>query len=145
MKKTRKKTPNKGHFKEGINPNPDNKSKLPLDVKEARQFNKEQLDAAFNRFLFLNVFQLECFVQSKKNTVLDVIVAKVCLLAAESGNENRLQFICDHLIGPREGGGGQAGGISFHTQIVQYIQNLENKNSQPAQRPVALIGKVMKE
>lgn len=87
-------------FKPGQSGNPAGRAKLPEDIKEARGLNKIQFERMLNRYLAMSAPEIKTIAESPKTPALDLIVAKVIYEAIKKGDDKRLDFMLNRLIGP---------------------------------------------
>ena len=88
-----------GRFEKGKSGNPGGRTKMPAEVKEARMLNRKTMELALNKFLTWKVSDLVDFVNDRSNPTMEVIVAKILSEAIKRGDQIRLNFIFDRLIG----------------------------------------------
>lgn len=89
----------KTFWKKGQSGNPKGRVKLPEEVKEAKRLNRASMEAALNKFLTWETDKLAEFLRDTKNPVLDMIIAKILIEAMKKGDQMRLNFLFDRLIG----------------------------------------------
>lgn len=89
----------KTFWKKGQSGNPAGRVKLPEEVKQAKKLNRVSMEAALNKFLGWETQQLADFLDNKKNPVLEMIVARILIEAMKKGDQMRLNFLFDRLIG----------------------------------------------
>lgn len=95
----RKPPPKHGQFKPGQSGNPGGKPIIPPEVKEAYKLTQHRFTLLVNKYLSMNREQLRAAAQDPAATTLDLIVLKVIQQAIEKGDQVRLSFILDRLIG----------------------------------------------
>ena len=86
-------------FAKGQSGNPGGRTKMPPEVKEARKLNRQTMELALNKFLHWETDKLAEFLRDKTNPVLEMIIAKILLESMIKGDQIRLNFIFDRLIG----------------------------------------------
>ena len=86
-------------FQKGQSGNPGGRTKMPPEVKEARKLNRQTMELALNKFLHWETDKLAEFLRDKSNPVLEMIIAKILLESMVKGDQIRLNFIFDRLIG----------------------------------------------
>lgn len=91
--------PGKGRpFKKG-NPGGPGRPKKPDDVRKASKLTRTELEKKLNYFLLMDATELETLLKDKKTPMLDVMVGRIVLMAAKHGDQTRLNFLLDRLVG----------------------------------------------
>ena len=114
-------------FKKGqaSNPNSGRKPTSP-EMKEARKINRVIFEEILNKYIHLSVYELEEFLKDKNHTSLDYIVVRILYEAMKKGDQVRLNFILERLLGKLEENINHKLNHSFHSQVVDMISNLDN-------------------
>lgn len=86
-------------WKKGQSGNPSGVTALPRDVLEAKKTNRVSLERTLNEFLMLNRLELQKRLQNQSATMLELAVGTIVAKAAKDGDQIRLNFILDRLIG----------------------------------------------
>lgn len=86
-------------FKPGQTGNPDGRPRIPLDLKEARSVNKIEFDRVLNKYMYLCAPDINSSLKSDKLPMIELVVAKIIAKAFNEGDQRRLEFIIDRLIG----------------------------------------------
>lgn len=86
-------------FKPGQTGNPNGRPPVPLDLKEARSVNKMEFDRVLNKYMYLAVPDIDTAMKSRELPMIEMIVAKIVAKAFNEGDQRRLEFIIDRLIG----------------------------------------------
>lgn len=87
-------------FKKGQSGNPLGRPRMSEDERKARLLNKVEFERVLNRYIRMSMLEIKARVEDPKTPSLEQIVAKVIYEAAKRGDERRLSFILDRLIGP---------------------------------------------
>ncbi len=89
----------KTQFKKGYSGNPGGRDKLPPEIREAKRLTRRSMEVALNKFLGWPTEKLAEFLRDTNNTVIEMIIAKILIEALKRGDQIRLNFIFDRLIG----------------------------------------------
>jgi hypothetical protein len=87
-------------FKPGVVTNPNGRPKLPEELKAARALNKQELERLLNEYLSMPIQEIKAKASDPTTPSLHVIVAKIVAEAISKGDQQRLGFLLDRLIGP---------------------------------------------
>lgn len=85
-------------FKKG-NPGGPGPPRIPLDLKEARKVNQLELSRVFNKTLFMNHQEITEVLKKRDLPMLELVAARVVSEAFNEGDQRRLEYIIDRLIG----------------------------------------------
>lgn len=88
-----------GTFKPGSSGNPSGRPKIPQEIKDAQKLTQTRFVILVNKYLNMNREELGLAAQDAKTTTLELIVLKVIQQAIARGDQIRLTFILDRLIG----------------------------------------------
>lgn len=72
---------------------------VPLDLKEARSINRIEFQRVLNKFMYMNGDEINDSLKSKQLPMLEMIVAKILAKAFNEGDQRRLEFVIQNLIG----------------------------------------------
>ena len=87
-------------WKKGQSGNPSGSKKLPEDLKEAKsKYSKQVIKALLAQCLDKKVTELEEILKDKNNKVIDHLIGRIALLGIVKGDQARLSFILDRMIG----------------------------------------------
>lgn len=91
----------KTQFQKGNRANPNGRPRLPDDIKAARELNKLELDRILNRLSFLTLPEIKKLSAkgNRSTPIVEMAIAKVLHLAFERGDQWRLEFVLNRLIG----------------------------------------------
>lgn len=79
------------------------RKKLPRDLAVANSLTKAKLEGLLNLHLWMTEKQLEKVVNDSKTPMISKAIASIITKAIENGDDRRLTFILDRLIGkPKE-------------------------------------------
>jgi len=119
------------NFKPGVSGNPNGAPKIPDEIKEARKLNKIQVEEILNKFLNWPLSDLVLFTQKKESPVLEVLVARILLEGIKKGDQVRLEFIFQRLVGKVKEEIDLNANLnhSFHSRVVDLIDSLEKPNT----------------
>lgn len=114
-------------FQPGESGNPNGRPPIPEEIKKARLLNKVHVEELLNKFLNWPLQDLVTFSQKKESPVLELLVARILLEAIKKGDQVRLEFLFQRLIGKvKEEFDHNHKGLSFHAQIVGMIEKIEH-------------------
>ena len=91
--------PAKHRFQPGKSGNPGGKPKVPDDIAKARKLNQQELERVVNKYLWLDRAALQEAVKDPATPMLELMVASIMAQAAQKGDQQRLEFILQRLIG----------------------------------------------
>lgn len=86
-------------FVKGNKCNPHGRPKLTDEERMARILNRIAFERICNQYLHLSKDELEDIVRRKETPVIELMVASVVIKAIKSGDQHRLNFLLDRLIG----------------------------------------------
>ena len=113
-------------FKPGKSGNPDGRPSLPPDLKEARALNKVELERLLNKYIHMDLPGMKTIYQDTKTPAIEAIIAKIIFEAVSRGDEKRLDFILNRLIGP--------------VKVILQIENVSDEEfEQEAERRMKLV------
>ncbi len=87
-------------FSPGESGNPNGRPALPEDLNDARRLNKSELERILNESIHLTAEELGARIKAPTTTSLELIVLKIIAAAVNRGDERRLGFLLDRLVGP---------------------------------------------
>lgn len=73
--------------------------KVPDDVKEARKLNQVEFERVANKYLYLTRDELKEAAEDPDTTVIELLVSSIIVKAVEKGDQMRLEFLLNRLIG----------------------------------------------
>jgi len=86
-------------FKPGQSGNPSGKPKTDPELLKARALTRTKFEALANKFISMTKEDLKAAVTNPNATMLELMVAKIVEQAISKGDQIRLTFILDRLIG----------------------------------------------
>lgn len=86
-------------FQPGQSGNPAGRPTVPEELKAARRLNKTTLERILNEYIHLPMVELAEKVKDPSTPAIELMVAKVLHEAIKRGDEKRLGFILDRLVG----------------------------------------------
>ena len=121
----------KTQFKKGQKPPPTSGRKpTSPEMKAARQINRAVIEEILNHYCYMSVIELANVIKDTSRETIDVLVARILFEAIKKGDQVRLAFVLDRLLGkPKESVDLNVTG-SFHSQVVDMIHNLNNAKEQ---------------
>lgn len=88
---------------------------LPKDLRDARELTKKHLEGLLNKHLWLTKIEAKALVEHPETPLLEVLIASIVDKAVNHGDEKRLDFILNRLIGK----------VSEQIDINSYMGNLQ--------------------
>lgn len=86
------------HFEKG-NPGGPGRPKMPPDVKQAHQLSQNEIALILSELIKCDLDQLKAKLRDPKARVFDLAIASVLKFAIEKGDQMRIDFILNRLIG----------------------------------------------
>lgn len=86
-------------FKPGQSGNPAGRTPLPEDLKSVKILTNTNLRARVQRLLDLPTDDLVAYAEDPKLTALDAMIASIVVKAVVNGDQQRLDFILNRLVG----------------------------------------------
>jgi hypothetical protein len=100
--------------------------KLDPDLRGVKLLNQREVEKLVNKLLSWPVRELEAYSIDKNNPAGDVMVARVVIEAIRSGDEKRLEFIYNRLLGkPRETRDVNVKNGNLHDELMRLQDELE--------------------
>lgn len=87
-------------LKPGDRLNPLGRPPEPEDVKDAKKLSKVEFIRVANKFLYMTLAEIREVEEDKKSTMLDLLLASIILKGFDHGDQGRLTFFLDRIIGP---------------------------------------------
>ena len=79
--------------------NPNGAPRVPEDLKNARKLTKVQFEILINKYLFSPKQVLAAAAQNPDTPVLELLIGSIMHKAVVEGDERRLNFLLDRLLG----------------------------------------------
>lgn len=73
--------------------------RLPDDIKQSRALTKIELERILNKFMFLSIKEIDAISKDTTSIAIESVVASIVLKAVAFGDQQRLNFVLDRLIG----------------------------------------------
>lgn len=89
----------KTSFKPGQSGNPNGRPQVPIDLKESRSVNKNEFERVLNKYMYMTGPEINSALKSDSLPMMELIVAKILAKAFNEGDQRRLEFVIDRLIG----------------------------------------------
>jgi hypothetical protein len=86
-------------FKPGQSGNPKGGPGLPKDLREARKLGQLELERAVNRLIYLSRSELRAVIENPDTPMFDITIASIIAQAAQKGDQQRLEFVLNRIIG----------------------------------------------
>lgn len=136
----RKKTGGR-NFLPGQCPNPNGRPKMPPELKEAKKLTQTQIEIALTQFLAMDDKQLRAIIKDPKSTRLQAIIASIVDKAIKIGDQQRLDFLLNRIIGKVKEPPTEVHNFNFNMmprpqvieigkKAVQYLEAQENERDE---------------
>jgi hypothetical protein len=93
------KKPRKNMFEKGKVANPNGRPKISHELKEIRRINGANLPVIVDKFLSMSREELEAAAKDKDTPAMECILIRVIVEAMKRGDDQRLNFLFDRIIG----------------------------------------------
>ena len=87
------------NWQPGQSGNPKGYKGFPKDLKEARKLNQAELERLVNKYLYFSQEEMDAHVSQPDTPMIEHMVASIISLASTKGDQLRLDFILNRLIG----------------------------------------------
>lgn len=87
-------------WKPGQSGNPKGPTPIPPEIKEARKLNRMEFERILNQYLHATVDEIKAAAADPKTTTIEQIVLRILVEGIKKGDERRLGFLLDRLLGP---------------------------------------------
>lgn len=96
--------PKKGRpFEPGKSGNPRGSSEIARQLGDVKHLNKLKVAEILNRFMTMSLDEVMLFANNKSNPAVEVLVASIIVFGIKHGDQSRLTFLLDRLLGkPKE-------------------------------------------
>lgn len=86
-------------FKPGVSGNPSGRPSLPEDLKSVKLLTPLELRARIMRFLNMEAAEIAQASADPRTNMLDRMIGSIVVKATEGGDQQRLDFILNRLVG----------------------------------------------
>lgn len=86
-------------FPKGVSGNPLGKPKMAVELQKIRALNQTTFTATVNKFLSMTKDEVKAASKDPSTPVLELMVASVMSKAIEAGDQQRLNFLLDRIVG----------------------------------------------
>lgn len=86
---------------------------LPPDIKSARKLNRAEFEAIANKYLFMGIRDLRDAMANQDLPMLEMAICSLLVKAASLGDQKRLGFILDRLLGKVSANDSQPEEVTF--------------------------------
>lgn len=87
------------NWKPGQSGNPKGGVGLPKDIREARKLGQIELERLVNKYLYGSKAALQEAKANSETPMIELMIASIVEAAAEKGDQLRLEFILNRIIG----------------------------------------------
>lgn len=91
---------------------------VPKDLREAMELTKARLRGMINKHLWMTQHQLKTAMQNANTPMIELLVGSIIHKALVEGDQKRLDFILDRMIGK----------VKEEVDIKTYIERLNGMN-----------------
>ena len=86
-------------FPKGVSGNPSGKPKMAKDLQTIRALNQTMFTTLVNKYLGMTKDQILEAVRAPETPALDLMVAQIMSKAIVNGDQQRLNFLLDRIVG----------------------------------------------
>lgn len=86
-------------FQPGQSGNPAGRVKLPPEIKEARKYNKLEVERILSDYMDKSPAEIDLALNRQDLPAIEIIVAKIVHQAMKRGDQFRFDFLLNRLIG----------------------------------------------
>ena len=104
--------------------NPHGRPRLPAEVKESRALNHVTVPLIIDRYMKMGVQELQDVMKDPKTPAMELILAKVIVEAIRKGDQQRLSFLFDRLLGKQQENISVSG--NMHMGVMGIIKKLND-------------------
>lgn len=94
-----KKTGGRDFQKGGYQPAVRGKPGVPADLRKASDLTKANLRGLLNKYLWMSKVEIQSKMRDHNVPMIEMVIASIIFKAAHQGDEKRLTFILDRMIG----------------------------------------------
>ena len=98
---------------------------VPDDVRGLKLMNQRDVELLLNTFMDKSADELVKFSQDLKNPVKEILVARILVEAIRKGDENRLEFVLNRLLGKPKEITEHHVKLSYHNEIMHMIEEAD--------------------
>lgn len=124
-----RKTPVGKPFPKGVSGNPGGRAKMPEDVKRANNLTAVEFIRLTNKYLGLSKEELIQALKDPAATTLELMIGSIMHKAVVEGDQKRLDFLLDRLVGKVKDPSITQIGVMTSGQAQVVIQIPDNKRS----------------
>lgn len=73
--------------------------RVPDELKAARKITRTEVEATLTRFVSMPFNEIKGIVERKEGTMLELMVASIISKGLATGDQQRLNFLLDRLVG----------------------------------------------
>lgn len=97
---------------------------VPDDIKAARALNTVEFERIANQYLYLSPYEIRLKLSDPSTTAIENAVGRIILQAITKGDQTRLQFFLDRLLGKvkekHEHSGPDGAPITFAQLLLEF-------------------------
>lgn len=101
---------------------------LPQEIREGRKLNQIRVSEVLNKFIDMPLEDVIRFVQDKTNPAMEVLVGSILVHGIKHGDQNRLNFLLDRLIGRVKEQHEHTFAGNLNSVIVDMVEEIEKSN-----------------
>lgn len=105
--------------------NPGGPGRPNRKITEIRKINKYVIDELLHKYSYMPFSELPAVVKDKETNALEALIASVYFHGVKNGDQLRLNFLLDRLIGKVKDEVDHNVKVDLHTQIVDLISKIE--------------------
>lgn len=89
----------KGKWKKGQSGNPNGMKPMPKHLKNVKDLDARVVQKTLSYFMEMDYNQLTEVLKDKSRPVMDHMIARICAMAIKNGDQQRLDFLFNRIIG----------------------------------------------
>lgn len=86
-------------FKPGQSGNPGGRPKMPADIREARRVTQIELERIINKYTSYTRQEMKDAIADPNTSMFEIMIASIIGQAAQKGDQTRLEFLLNRMIG----------------------------------------------
>jgi hypothetical protein len=84
----------------GQSGNPKGREPIPPEIKQARRLSRIRFEEILQKYLHSTLEEMKAAIADPKTDAIELIVLRIMIEGIKKGDEKRLGFLLDRLLGP---------------------------------------------